>query len=864
MPTIRRRASSQANHAANVPRPVEQTEEVEAPDEIQRTSPETQTKSGGNNRCGQSPVTKPKRASKQSVAINARSRSEVQRRSTRTLLGRPQQHEVSKNPSPSQRESSGAEKRGNSSDAGQNVEKSALPVVAPVRQSNRSTVRQTSSPGEIEDKRDSRFVGGIREQASPKELCNSEDVHSGSSDLEKTQSALLADDSVPVVPDSPVNVPTSAGGDRKEQDAKMFEPFARPELGDVDGRPIAQKRNHGELAVPDRLSVVMKHIDALAGDIRSVKSHVSSIEDVQKAVVSLKEQFDKISGNQAVASSCKTNSKSVLTKSEDNSPKHKKAKRKRRVSSKRIAASVDPDGDVSDASSSRCAPGDGEKPCSDDEHEGKDTPLTKYNAKMKERVSHVRTVFSYDNLYPSVLRVILQFCVDQLIVDDDDEGIEMLTAEEFMKLMEVITFSVKATDGKSVYKHGAGPDALNLRLRILVRVLHHAQNNKHGDFAVKKEEEAQELSQSGTEEQMMVDTRPEMPFWLQTFNDKVNYINLQHVEQILKVESETGNCGTWYKRRKNISVGAAEPERDDIALYVMNLAKCFCNQYLHLARKYTGIAFLETIGVAYVDWTADPRINVDKSSVKLSWLTGPDWNAEPSLEDIPKMLGFDEDDYLKKNKKLYRKFVESRTELMLFVEHDVYVRPVGVSNDKRARHGTRKSRICRKVSLLDVARKVLQVLTFASINGNDLYVLAGHQDSVRVLFAFATAMREILSSIDNPIIAAPDLITPTPSCVSQGVVASFKKMFFPTDTNTLRSVWRIVCCVTHDDFSTNNVDRSAIRERLVRDREEGLSRKDSCEEGSDLGDHGSSQINVNLDVEREAEEKMKSLINYLD
>lgn len=233
-----------------------------------------------------------------------------------------------------------------------------------------------------------------------------------------------------------------------------------PDSDRVSGQDRRQKRGREE---PDRqsgdTSMVMEHIHMLSGTIHAVKEGIESMRGVHNSVISLKEQVDKISASSGAPSSAQT------ARSEDEAPKKKKQKRKRRISLKKL--NVSDRGDATGQGNKLPVPADGATPDSDDEDEGKNTPVVKFRTMMHDRLAHVKTAFSFDVFYPSILRFILQHCLDQLDTSEDD-AVDSLSPEGFMEIWETLLFSLKATETKSVYSRGRGPAALDIRLGILV------------------------------------------------------------------------------------------------------------------------------------------------------------------------------------------------------------------------------------------------------------------------------------------------------------------------------------------------------------------------------------------------------------
>ena len=104
--------------------------------------------------------------------------------------------------------------------------------------------------------------------------------------------------------------------------------------------------------------------------------------------------------------------------------------------------------------------------------------------------------------------------------------------------------------------------------------------------------------------------------------------------------------------------------------------------------------------------------NISKKSLKMRWVSSRK-NVVKHLKEIP--LAITEEDETAEyanasNKEIYRKFAEERTELQMYVQHDVAVyKPIkGVG--KRRRKGTKVRSFSPPITLLDAASKYLYAL----------------------------------------------------------------------------------------------------------------------------------------------------------
>ena len=315
-------------------------------------------------------------------------------------------------------------------------------------------------------------------------------------------------------------------------------------------------------------------------------------------------------------------------------------------------------------------------------------------------------------------------------------------------------------------------------------------------------------------EKERLEIRPEMPFWLRETPDDSPYITDKHIQTVMQNSRKVGSCNDLYENKKKIAAGAAEPGRDDIGVYVVDRVRHYLTSYLYLTRRYRGVGFLETIGHAYTTWKQIDRMDMDQGSLVMSWKVPHDWNAVATADDIPAMETFRNPDHIALNRDAYERFKDNREELKLFIEHDVSVRPPGKVSKRRARHGHKTKSWCREVSLLDVVLRLMHAFTFASVKGLPEFVLAGNERSLHALYVMAAALRPVLSAVKYPHISEPPGATREAAGAvgaTEEISSRILNIIVPTDANSLRIVWRNVCCALHHEFEQLHVDKDALR-----------------------------------------------------
>lgn len=305
------------------------------------------------------------------------------------------------------------------------------------------------------------------------------------------------------------------------------------------------------------------------------------------------------------------------------------------------------------------------------------TPVATYQRLMRPLVPHTQLAFCFDNLYPCFLRAVLIDILTLLETDNDEEGCLDMTPSRFVRFLETVTFSVKATDKKSVSGQGVGPDAVDLQYRVIAICLHRSQQNQFSQFHVPakakvKGDDVEEPARDGktgesskapmpsqsaeaekkidaegdlksTVKQKVVQELPEIPFWLCDIPDGGKYTTVAYIEDALHIDTTSGAAGKLYEEKLNIASGEKDPERGDFALFAMMRAVRSLKKYLYFCRQAMPHGFFEPLGYVFCDWSMLPKMTTVQNNMELKWVTKPDENEALLLSTVPVMNTFDDD-----------------------------------------------------------------------------------------------------------------------------------------------------------------------------------------------------------------------------
>ena len=149
--------------------------------------------------------------------------------------------------------------------------------------------------------------------------------------------------------------------------------------------------------------------------------------------------------------------------------------------------------------------------------------------------------------------------------------------------------------------------------------------------------------------------------------------------------------------------------------------------------------------------------NISRKSLKMRWASSRK-NLVKNLKEIPlvrilyRFIFFltEEDETVEyanaRNQEIYPKFAEERTELQMYVQHDVAVyKPIkGVG--KRQRKGTQVRTFSRPITLLDAASQYLYALLGGERLVSATEMMRFNSLSLVSLYLVALAMREMIDA----------------------------------------------------------------------------------------------------------------------
>lgn len=305
-------------------------------------------------------------------------------------------------------------------------------------------------------------------------------------------------------------------------------------------------------------------------------------------------------------------------------------------------------------------------------------------------------------------------------------------------------FSVNPNDPKVVFTSGAAPDALDIRYRGISFNVLRAKNivfsaflendGKCGDIFDHKGDD-----ETGKSEQ--TESRPATFFLAEKIEVGKYYIDLRPRMEVLKFASSAGTGEKWYEAKRAIGNGKKKIGQEIVTLYGIYMAQKLLTHYLHVGSKHPSQNFLEAIGFPYTKWSDITNMDADESNLRISWVVpAVTFYTLADLEKIPVMFRSGVDNSETRNNTLFHAFVNSRLELKILVEYDFSVRSEKVFNVVRYRKGGIKKHLCKIASLLEVALRLTNALTFSSILVDQSMVHGRHEQSMKALLSIASAL----------------------------------------------------------------------------------------------------------------------------
>lgn len=191
----------------------------------------------------------------------------------------------------------------------------------------------------------------------------------------------------------------------------------------------------------------------------------------------------------------------------------------------------------------------------------------------------------------------------------------LLSVASFEKILSVLFFLVKPNDPKSAFSSSAGPDAFDVRYRVIALNLLRSENNVFGAF---REDDmecgniADDESGDETGKSEQPESRPGKPFWLKKSGVEKYYIALRHLMKVMKYASSASTVSKLYEAKRAIGTRKKKISWEDVAIYVTDRAQKLLTRYLLAGSRYPSQIFLETIVFAYTKWSDITSMDADQ------------------------------------------------------------------------------------------------------------------------------------------------------------------------------------------------------------------------------------------------------------
>ena len=396
---------------------------------------------------------------------------------------------------------------------------------------------------------------------------------------------------------------------------------------------------------------------------------------------------------------------------------------------------------------------------------------------------------------------------------------EELDVESVFKAVSGILLSRAGHGGKDIFKTEVGKQASAYRRAVLRNALALAREGTYP------------ANIPASSDAVLEDT----PFWLGKHGNEM-YIEERHLEVAqLQFESKTANSPE-YNRRVAIGAGA-DPNRDDIAVFVMGRMYKVMNDLFRKNRRKVSEDFCLLVGYLFVPWAPLKSVSVNEDTLRMRWVVAIDDVDPLPLERIRTSKTSKESSAAqsveKWNMALYNR-ISAQNELYLFASHDILMHRTEIEGENFKRHnGGTVPRVFRRI--INLLRPIsVFLLSWAGLPAatEPSKLLRYHPQTMRVLYVLAYGLRCILDTHDSREIG--DGLT----CASQyprewskkekDVADKFMLLFLPGATVVERSVASSTCAVPETFFMKENIDSDA--QQVAPPAENGINTSDGVEE----------------------------------
>ena len=368
--------------------------------------------------------------------------------------------------------------------------------------------------------------------------------------------------------------------------------------------------------------------------------------------------------------------------------------------------------------------------------------MGRYNRIMSDRVPNLQLYFSPELwTHATMAGTIKHFW-------DYSEG-EHFSINDAYKCMAAILFSLEGNKEKTEYETGIGKRASVFRRHLLL--------------------EAVTLARAKTYPPVIPPSRDvvldDLPFWLHPFGDE-EFITMTHVKTGQRRHEAKNSNTPDYSRRLAIGNGA-EPERDDIAVYITAQLYDHMQKAFRDRRRRVNEDFMECVGYLFVRWSQFKSITVSDDSLLLRWVQAHAAVEPLQVSSIQESLinNTQKVHATSFNKSLHRQ-VEQRRELKLYVSHDIILNAPSAasSSDARLAKGTQVHSFPHVINMLDVVSSVLAAWAGLPAATDPFRLLTYNSKALRVLYGMSLVFRNMLTATAYRTIGN-GLQCPTPAVV---------------------------------------------------------------------------------------------------
>ena len=387
------------------------------------------------------------------------------------------------------------------------------------------------------------------------------------------------------------------------------------------------------------------------------------------------------------------------------------------------------------------------------------TPLPLYESKLEAQTMHAVWVFDTDTIAK-----VLNISLPHIVIKTCQERGNFM--EKVSLAFRAVLFGLLPSQKRSAFSTGVGKRHSAFPYSIVMNIIYNVQNNRFNRFLAEGEKvnrHVEERTPSRSDPDNATnnldanakfsasETRIPRPEWLEP-----GYIRECDVKEArARVELaggsretaiEDGNNTSNHKQKKRWMNAKETPSRGDIARFGALKVYRLVTTGLYVAREKAKLSLFEELTYIMTIWD-DLDGAIDQKGLRMRWGCSDEDFEEVRMDAVTDTktrstdpINADED-----NQSLFAEFLSERKEMVLYVSHEVHVRPDGSSI--RQKRGVETRTLQRSLNLIDIASKFCVAFSQQAMGTfSVLPFLGAHSGSLKCIFAFAMLLRSIMDS----------------------------------------------------------------------------------------------------------------------